>query len=54
MVTQRLCEMEKAGLVKREVVSDRPIAVTYELTDFGRSALAFLENLKDWVESHEI
>jgi DNA-binding HxlR family transcriptional regulator len=54
MVTQRLREMEEAGLVKREVVSDRPIAVTYELTDFGRSALAFLETLKDWVEKNQL
>ena len=54
MVSQRLQEMEEAGLVKREVISDRPIAVAYEITDFGRSALDFLETLKDWVESHEI
>ncbi|NEQ46573.1 MAG: helix-turn-helix transcriptional regulator [Leptolyngbya sp. SIOISBB] len=54
MVSQRLQEMEEAGLVKREVISDRPIAVAYEITDFGRSALDFLEILKDWVESHEI
>jgi len=31
MVTQRLREMEAAGLVKREVVCDRPIAVTTKL-----------------------
>ena len=54
MVSQRLQEMEEAGLVKREVISDRPIAVAYEITDFGRSAVDFLEILKDWVESHEL
>ena len=54
MVSQRLQEMEEAGLVKREVISDRPIAVAYEMTEFGRSALDFLEILKDWVESHQI
>ena len=54
MVSQRLQEMEEAGLVKREVISDRPIAVAYEITDFGRSALDFLEILKDWVESNEM
>ncbi|MEL6263366.1 MAG: helix-turn-helix domain-containing protein [Cyanobacteria bacterium J06626_6] len=54
MVTQRLREMEEAGLVAREVVSDRPIAVTYEITDFGKTALGVLEELKDWAERQQI
>ncbi|MGD1865797.1 MAG: hypothetical protein ACFB0D_14705 [Phormidesmis sp.] len=33
---------------------DRPIAVTYEITDFGKTALGFLEELKDWVEQHQL
>ncbi len=54
MVNQRLKEMESLGLVKRTVISDRPIAVTYEITDFGRSALSVLEELKIWAENNEI
>ncbi|NEQ96917.1 MAG: helix-turn-helix transcriptional regulator [Cyanothece sp. SIO2G6] len=54
MLSQRLQEMEEEGLVKREVVSDRPIAVTYEITEFGKSALGFLEELKNWVEKHQL
>lgn len=54
MVTQRLREMEETGLVKRQVVCDRPIAVSYELTDFGRTALGFLDDLKTWVERHQL
>ncbi|MEO0356124.1 MAG: helix-turn-helix domain-containing protein [Cyanobacteria bacterium P01_A01_bin.3] len=54
MVTQRLREMEAAGLVTREVVSDRPIAVAYDITDFGKTALGFLEALKNWAEEHQI
>ena len=54
IVTQRLREMEAAGLVTRQVVSDRPIAVTYEITDFGKTALGFLEELKNWAEKHQI
>lgn len=54
MVVQRLREMEEAGLVRREVVSDRPIAVTYEITEFGQTALSFLEELKNWAEKHQI
>jgi DNA-binding HxlR family transcriptional regulator len=48
MVTQRLKEMEDIGLLQRKVLSTKPIAVEYEITDFGRSALVFLEELKDW------
>ena len=52
MVDQRLKEMEAQGLVKREVISTRPIAVSYEITEFGRSSLGILEQLKDWSEEH--
>lgn len=54
MVDQRLKELETQGLVKREVICDRPIAVTYEITDFGRTALDILEKLKDWTEENNI
>lgn len=54
MVSQRLQEMEESGLVKREVVSDRPIAVAYEITEFGKTALGFLEELKNWSEANNI
>jgi DNA-binding HxlR family transcriptional regulator len=54
MVDQRLKELEAQGLVTREVISDRPIAVAYEITDFGRSALDILEKLKDWTEDNNI
>ena len=54
MVTQRLREMENDGLVKREVVSTKPFAVTYEITDFGRTTLSFLEELKQWSEEQNI
>lgn len=54
MIDQRLKEMEKQGLVTREVISDRPIAVTYQATDFGRSALGILEQLKDWTEQNNL
>lgn len=54
MVTERLRELESQGLVTREVLSDRPIAVSYEITGFGRSALVVLEQLKDWAEGNGI
>ena len=54
MVSERLKELESQGLVTREVIRDRPIAVEYEITDFGRSALVVLEQLKDWAEEYGI
>jgi len=54
MVDQRLKELEEEGMVIRKVISDRPIAVTYELTDFGKSALSILEDLRKWSEAHAI
>jgi DNA-binding HxlR family transcriptional regulator len=54
MVNARLKEMEEMGMVIRKVLSDRPIAVSYEITDFGRSALTVLDTLKDWAEENKI
>ena len=54
MVNERLKELEAQGLVTRNVLSERPIAVAYEITDFGRSALVVLEQLKDWAEEYGI
>lgn len=54
MVSQRLQEMEEMGLVGRKVIETKPIAVTYEITDFGRTALTFLEELKQWVEENNL
>ncbi len=51
MLAQRLKEMEADGLLTRQVVNDRPVAVAYEITDFGRSALGVLQQLADWTES---
>ena len=54
MVDLRLKELEAEGMVIRRVISERPIAVTYELTSFGRSALKILDDLRIWSEKHSI
>ncbi|SDJ84959.1 DNA-binding transcriptional regulator, HxlR family [Ferrimonas sediminum] len=54
MIDQRLKELESRNMVIRKVLSDRPIAVTYELTDFGRSALDVLEVMREWAESSDL
>ncbi|MBO9461854.1 helix-turn-helix domain-containing protein [Labrenzia sp. R5_0] len=50
MITERLRQLEDQGLVKREVRDTAPITVVYEITDFGRTALAFLDELRKWSE----
>ncbi|MBB1437651.1 helix-turn-helix transcriptional regulator [Shewanella sp. SG41-4] len=52
MVDQRLKELESQGLVTRHVISDRPIAVSYSITELGRTALDILERLKDWADEY--
>ncbi len=54
MVNQRLKEMEAMGLVRREVLSTRPVAVSYHITEFGQSALGVLQQLKRWAEQNGI
>ena len=50
MVNCRLKE-KSMGLLTM-VMNDRPIAVQYEITHFGRSALSVLEKLKIWAEEN--
>jgi len=54
MIDQRLKELEARDMVIRTVINDRPIAVTYELTKFGQSALDILEQLRVWSETNEL
>jgi len=54
MINQRLKEMEKQGLIKRNVISERPIAVSYEITEFGTSAMHVLKQLRKWVVEKEL
>ncbi|MBF9044451.1 transcriptional regulator [Rhodobacterales bacterium HKCCE4037] len=51
MITVRLRELEAQGLVSREVADTKPVSVLYEATDFGRTALGFLDELRKWSEA---
>ncbi|MGA9443855.1 MAG: helix-turn-helix domain-containing protein [Methyloceanibacter sp.] len=54
MIVEHLKEMEEIGLVRREVIATKPVAVSYELTTFGQSALGILVSLYDWCEEHGV
>jgi DNA-binding HxlR family transcriptional regulator len=36
VLTERLRELEKMGILKRKIVSEYPVKVEYELTDLGK------------------
>ena len=51
MITERLRQLEAQGLVSRQVMHTAPVSVHYEITEFGRTALGFLDELRKWSES---
>ncbi len=52
MLSDRLGELKKAGLVTRAVDEGPPVSVAYELTNAGRALLPALEQISRWAEQH--
>jgi DNA-binding HxlR family transcriptional regulator len=52
MLSARLGELQKAGLVEREVLEGPPIATLYRLTPAGRGLEPALLALARWAERH--
>jgi len=50
LLSERLRELEGAGLVKRTVCSGPPVSVVYELTAQGRDLEPVLHLLGEWAE----
>lgn len=48
VLTQQLKEMEKDGLILREVYPQVPPKTEYSLTDFGRTLMPVLNAMCDW------
>lgn len=51
MITERLRQLERRGLVKRKVLETSPVSVQYSITPLGATALRFLDELRQWSES---
>jgi DNA-binding HxlR family transcriptional regulator len=51
VLSDRLNELSRAGLVSRTVKAGPPVGVSYELTDAGRRLLPVLDQLAAW--AHE-
>ena len=52
MLTQTLRNLERDGLIKRELFAEVPVRVEYSLTELGKSLLLVLKPLMQWSEEH--
>lgn len=52
MLTQSLRDLERDGLIAREVFPTKPPSVEYQLTEMGQSLLGPLGVLIDWAARH--
>jgi DNA-binding HxlR family transcriptional regulator len=50
LLSERMKELEKRGIVKRRVTGTSPIKVEYELTERGRELDPALGELKRWAD----
>lgn len=54
MLTKHLRELERDGIVHREVYKEVPPKVEYSLTDLGRTLEPLLMQMNKWAEEHLI
>ena len=52
VLTQQLRELMSDGLVNREAKGAVPAPVVYSLSDYGRSVLPLVENVRKWGRAH--
>lgn len=52
MLSDRLNELARAGLVQRTVRAGPPIGVSYQLTPAGEALVPVLDQLAGWAEAH--
>ncbi|TMR97991.1 winged helix-turn-helix transcriptional regulator [Nonomuraea basaltis] len=52
VLSDRLSELAKAGLIARTVDEGPPVTVSYELTESGRALMPALEQISKWAQEH--
>jgi len=52
VLSENLEELQEKNLVKKNVVSEKPLRVKYSLTSAGRSLKPVLDELNDWAVEH--
>ncbi|HZR07799.1 MAG TPA: helix-turn-helix domain-containing protein [Myxococcales bacterium] len=50
MLSQRLKELEQAGVVERRVLDEQPVRVEYHLTEKGRGLSRVIAGLERWAQ----
>lgn len=50
LLTERLRELEAAGMVTRDVQPGPPVRVVYELTDAGRALIDVIQAIASWAQ----
>jgi DNA-binding HxlR family transcriptional regulator len=50
LLSERMKELERCGIVDRTVAATSPVRVEYALTDRGRDLAPALAELKDWAD----
>lgn len=51
LLTERLRELEAAGMVTREVQPGPPVRVVYEMTDAGRALNEVIQSISTWARA---
>jgi DNA-binding HxlR family transcriptional regulator len=54
VLTQQLRELQRDGLIEREMFAEMPVRVEYRLTPFGRKLRPVLRALDSWTRKHLI
>jgi DNA-binding HxlR family transcriptional regulator len=52
VLTQKLRELERDGIVVRKVYASVPPKVEYQLTPLGRTLIDLLDGIRVWAEGH--
>ncbi|MDS0296748.1 MULTISPECIES: winged helix-turn-helix transcriptional regulator [Halobacteriales] len=52
MLSQSLEDLEEKELVDREIVSEKPVAVEYSLTERGQSLEPVIDSLEEWGKTY--
>lgn len=48
VLSERLKELEEAGIVLRTVYPEKPVRIEYSLTDMGRGLAPMLDDIQGW------
>ena len=52
VLTQKLRELERDGVITRKIYASVPPKVEYNLTPLGKTLISLLDSIRVWAESH--